>query len=305
MRVEQREPSRCIRVLCLLLGYSRQAYYKNIKAHEQIRFEHGVLLTEVAGIRKDQPRLGGRKLLCKLNAFMQDHQIRMGRDALFKLLRHEGLLIRRRRHGKPRTTCSFHRFHKYPNQIIGFNPSGPNQLWVGDITYIRLEKKFAYLSLVTDAYSRKIVGYDLCKTLSAVGCMAALNMAVKGNSSRNEGMLHHSDRGIQYCCNEYVKLLEQHHIGISMTQSGDPLENALAERVNGILKDELLQDQYGIYSQAKSMVTRAIRLYNNDRPHSSVNMLTPAMAHLKTGDLKKHWRNYNIAKKEEVVVPGR
>ena len=179
--------------------------------------------------------------------------------------------------------------------------SRPDEVWASDITYIHLAKGFAYLSLVTDAYSRKIVGYDLCKTLSATGCMAALRMAVKDNPSRSEGILHHSDRGIQYCCDDYVKLLEQHHIGISMTQSGDPLENALAERVNGILKDELLQAQYGTYSQAKLMVAKAISLYNNERPHSSVNMLTPAMAHLKTGELKKHWKNYYIAKKEQEV----
>jgi putative transposase len=305
MRVEQREPSRCTRELCSLLGYSRQAYYKNIKTYQQTALKSDVLLTEAIKIRKDQPRLGGRKLLYKLDGFMQAHQLRMGRDAWFDLLKVQGLLIGKRRRRKPRTTFSFHRFHKYPNRIIGFKPAGANQLWVSDITYIRLNEKFAYLSLITDAYSRKIVGYNLGKTLSADGCIAALQMAVKANPLRNEGILHHSDRGIQYCCNAYVKLLEKHHIGISMTQSGDPLENALAERVNGILKDELLLDKYDLYKQAKPMVASAISLYNNERPHSSVGMLTPVAAHLKTGELKQLWKNYYTTKRErEAIMDG-
>ena len=236
---------------------------------------------------------------------MQTHGISRGRDALFDLLRSQGLLVKKRRRGKPRTTFSFHRFYKYPNRIIGFIPSGPDQLWVSDITYICLSKKFAYLSLVTDAYSRKIVGYELCKTLSATGCINALQMAVKHSASGSEGLIHHSDRGIQYCCNDYVKLLEKHHIGISMTQSGDPLENALAERVNGILKDELLAASYPCYVQAQPLVGKAIELYNNVRPHSSIGMLTPARAHLMTGALKKLWKNYyKPAKAKEAGMDG-
>jgi len=305
MRVEQKENTRCTGLLCSLFGYSRQAYYKHIKAYETDRFQDAVLLTQVEIIRREQPRLGGRKLLHKLNGFMQAHSISLGRDALFDLLRSQGLLVKKRRRGKPRTTFSFHRFYKYPNRIIGFIPCGPNQLWVSDITYICLDKKFAYLSLVTDAYSRKIVGYALCKTLSATGCITALQMAVKHNASSTAGLIHHSDRGIQYCCNDYVKLLEKHHISISMTQSGDPLENALAERVNGILKGELLAESYPCYTQAQPLVGKAIELYNNVRPHSSIGMLTPAQAHLMTGELKKLWKNYyNPAKAKEVIMDG-
>jgi len=305
MRVEQEENTRCTGVLCSLFGYSRQAYYKHIKAYETGRFQQAVLLTQIEIIRREQPRLGGRKLFYKLHDFMQAHAISMGRDALFDLLRSQGLLVGKRRRGKPRTTFSFHRFYKYPNRIAGFIPTSPNQLWVSDITYICLDNKFAYLSLVTDAYSRKIVGYDLCKTLSAMGCITALQMALKQAPSGTEELIHHSDRGIQYCCNDYVKLLEKHHIGISMTQSGDPLENALAERVNGILKDELLAESYTCYTQAQPLVDKAIALYNNERPHSSIGMLTPTQAHLGTGELKKLWKNYyKPAKAKEAIMDG-
>jgi putative transposase len=305
MRIEQRETSRCTSMLCSLLGYSRQAYYTNIKAYQQTAFEGSLLLTEVARIRRDQPRLGGRKLLHKLSGFMQDHGIQIGRDAFFEFLREQGLLVNRRGRRHPKTTFSFHRFHKHPNRIIGLVVQGPNQLWVSDITYIRLSTGFAYLSLVTDAYSRKIVGFNLCERLWAKGCIAALKMAIKHNPVRADSVLHHSDRGVQYCCNDYVKLLQRSHIGISMTQSGDPRENALAERVNGILKDELLQRSYGLLELARPLVAKAISIYNNQRPHSSINMLTPAQAHLRSGTLKKHWKNYYILNKEkEAVMDG-
>jgi transposase InsO family protein len=305
MRVEQREKSRCTGQLCSLLGYSRQAYYKVIKRHEQQSLESCLIVREVENIRREQPRLGGKKLHHKLEVLRQEHEIKMGRDALFDLLRDNGLLVRKRKQRKPRTTFSFHHFRKYSNRASGFIPTAPNQLWVSDITYIRLKKKFAYLSLVTDAYSRKIVGYELSKRLSASGCISALGMAIKDNPVKSRDILHHSDRGIQYCCSDYVRLLEKHHIGISMTQSGDPLENALAERVNGILKDELLTERYDHYSQAQSAVARAARLYNTERPHSSIDMLTPEQAHGKTGELKKRWKNpYTTKKAKEVTMDG-
>jgi putative transposase len=304
MRIEQEAP-RCTRMLCSLLGYSRQAYYVNVKAYQRSIFESSVLLTEVGRIRREQPRLGGRKLLHKLSGFMQEHHIRIGRDAFFALLREQGLLVNKRRRRHPKTTFSFHRFHKHPNRITGLVPQRPNELWVSDITYIRLSTGFAYLSLVTDAYSRKIVGFDLCERLWAKGCIAALKMAIRHNPVRGDGVLHHSDRGIQYCCSDYVKLLQRSHIGISMTQSGDPRENALAERVNGILKDELLQGSYGLPETARPLVAKAISIYNNERPHSSIDMLTPSQAHLGSGTLKKHWKNYYILNKgKEAVMDG-
>lgn len=302
MRIEQREALHCTKLLCSLLGYSRQAYYKIIKAQQTSRFESAFILAEVNHIRSVQPCLGGRKLLYKLQGFMSTHEISMGRDAFFELLREADLLVKRRRRKYPKTTFSFHQFHKHPNLIVRFVATAPRQLWVSDITYIKLLDGFAYLSLITDAYSRKIVGFDLCERLSARGCIAALKMAVRDNPGEQSGLIHHSDRGIQYCCNDYVNLLDRNKIGISMTQSGDPLENAMAERVNGILKQELLQHRYDTYKQAQPLVGKAVAIYNNQRPHSSVNMLTPEQAHQLTGPLKKHWKNYNPFCKERMTV---
>jgi len=304
MRVEQREKKRCTELLCSLLGYSRQAYYKGIKRDETKSVKSRAIIEQIGLIRKDQPRTGSDKVHLLLADFKQDHGIKMGRDALLDLMREENLLVRPKRR-RAKTTFSFHRFYKYPNRIKGFMPTEPNRLWVSDITYIRIDQAFAYLSLVTDAYSRKIVGYHLGKTLEATGCEAALRIAIKDNPVRCEQILHHSDRGIQYCSNDYVKLLEESHIDISMTQSGDPLENALAERVNGILKGELLAERYDHYSQAQLAVAGAVSIYNNKRLHSSIGMLTPQQAHGKTGELRRCWKNYYLKKQsEEVVMDG-
>jgi transposase InsO family protein len=209
--------------------------------------------------------------------------------------------VRKRKRSRPQTTFSSHWLRKYSNLIIGLVPQAANQLWVSDITYIQLEEGFAYLSLITDAYSHKLVGFYLSQDLSAGGCIRALEMALKNNPVR-QGLIHHSDRGLQYCSYGYVKRLQEHSIAISMTQKGDPLENALAERVNGILKDELLETTYATFSQAQVAVATAISIYNHQRPHSSVDMLTPVEAHTKTGALKKHWKNYYAIKKGKEVL---
>jgi len=304
MRIEQREKQRCTELLCSLLGYSRQAYYKGIKADNCKEVKSRVVVEQIKLIRKDQPRIGSDKIHILLTDFKQCNGIKMGRDALLDLMREEHLLIRPKRR-RARTTFSFHRFHKYPNRIKGFTPSGPNQLWASDITYVPLNGSFAYLSLITDAYSRKIVGYNLGETLETISCEQALKMAIKDNPVRSRQILHHSDRGVQYCSAAYVKLLGENHIGISMTESGDPLENALAERVNGILKGELLAEKYEHYDQAESAVTKAVSLYNNQRLHSSIAMLTPQQAHGKTGELKRRWKNYYPKKRsEEVTMDG-
>ncbi len=289
-------------MLCLLLGYSRQAYYQQIKVQAQEALQEDLLVQEVVRIRKTQKRIGTRKLLIMMHVFMQQHTIGIGRDAFFEILRNQGLLVRKRKRSKPQTTFSNHWLRKYQNLIIGFVPNAPNQLWVSDITYIRLEKGFAYLSLITDAYSHKIIGFYLCEDLSAKGCVLALKMALKSNPSHDH-LIHHSDRGLQYCSHDYVSLLEENHIQISMTQNGDPLENAMAERVNGILKDELLEICYPTFAQAQVAIASAISTYNFQRPHSSVDMLTPVVAHTKSGELKKHWKNYYVInKREEAVV---
>ncbi len=229
---------------------------------------------------------------------MEKHQISFGRDALFSLLGDHGLLVRKRKR-KATTTFSGHRFKKYPNLIKGLIPLASNQLWVSDITYIVVAGKFGYLSLITDAYSHKIVGFHLSHTLEAKGSVSALRMALK-NCSGIAGLTHHSDRGVQYCCNDYVDELGQHNIRISMTENGDPLENAIAERVNGILKEELLKMEYRNFAEANYGVASAIDTYNSVRLHSSCDMLTPDEAHTKQGTLKKHWKNYY--KKKEVIM---
>jgi len=235
-----------------------------------------------------------------MNNFMQQHAIGMGRDAFFDLLRENGLLIRRRKR-VPKTTNSKHWLKKYPNLIEGFIPTAPNQLWVSDITYIRLHNEFAYLSLITDAYSHKIIGFYLCENLSAKGCVNALKMALKSLPEKHR-LIHHSDRGVQYCSVEYVSLLEKEHIRISMTQTGNPKENPLAERVNGILKEELLEDVFPSLTIARNQIATAISTYNFHRPHLSIDMLTPAEAHNSEGPIKKRWKNYYSHKKETEVT---
>lgn len=304
MRIEQRGKKRCTEFLCSLLGRSRQAYYKGIKAEATKSVKSRAIVEQIKLIREDQPRTGSDKVHILLADFKQCHGIKMGRDALLELMREERLLVRPKRR-RAKTTFSYHRFHKYPNCIKGFTPNEPNELWVSDITYVPVSQSFAYLSLITDAYSRKIVGYNLGKTLEAIGCEQALKMAIRDNPLRSEQMLHHSDRGIQYCSAGYVELLAESHIGISMTESGDPLENALAERVNGILKSEFLAEKYDHYDQAQSAVDKAISIYNNQRLHSSIAMLTPQQAHSKTGELKRCWKNYYPKKQpEEVTMDG-
>jgi transposase InsO family protein len=274
-----------------LSGYSRQAYYQQIKTVQREVLQSELIIQEVLRIRIQQKKVGTRKLMIMMNVFFDAHHIPMGRDSFFELLRTSGLLIRKTRRSQPQTTWSAHWLKKYPNLIRDFIPIAANQLWVSDITYITLADAFAYLSLITDAYSHKVVGFYLCETLEAKGCVEALKMAFKNNAGIQK-LTHHSDRGVQYCCSDYVSLLEKKGIKISMTENGDPLENAIAERMNGILKDELLEEVYASLGQAKQAVSVAISTYNHHRLHSSIDMLTPAEAHLKTGTLKKHWKNY-------------
>jgi transposase InsO family protein len=222
---------------------------------------------------------------------MAQHQIIIGRDAFFDLLSECNLLVRKRKRRKPITTFSDHWMRKYPNLIEGFYPTAPNQLWVSDITYIIVGNGFAYLSLITDAYSRKIVGFYLSIDLSADGCIRALEMALDNNPVLRR-LIHHSDRGSQYCCSDYVKILNDNFIKISMTQNGDPRENAIAERVNGILKDELLEKSHLNYGEAVRNVSIAISIYNHQRPHGCIDYLTPAKAHFRSGKEKKRWKNY-------------
>jgi transposase InsO family protein len=190
--------------------------------------------------------------------------------------------------------------------IKGYVPERAHQLWVSDITYIETAEGFGYLSLITDAYSRKIVGWELGENLESKHTVKALEMALKQLPKKVQNLYHHSDRGVQYCCDEYVKLLRKNHIQISMTETGDPLENAIAERINGILKDEwLFQMKLKTRNEAKNQLEQIIRIYNEERPHSSLDMITPHDAHKVELIFKKHWKNYykkNENTKDKIII---
>lgn len=246
-----------------------------------------LVLTLVKEFRDDIPMLGTRKLLYLLKPQLDQHGIKMGRDQLFNLLRFHGLLVRRRKR-MIKTTDSHHWLKKYPNLTVGLELTGSEQLWVSYLTYIRTLEGFSYLSLITDAYSRKIVGYTLYPTLEATGCLKTLEMAINNRKHSSSLILvHHSDRGIQYCSAQYVDMLQQEDIVISMTQSGSPYENALAERVNGILKNEFYPKIiYQNHIQAKRSIHRIIKAYNELIPHASVDYMTPDQAHGHDGPIK-------------------
>ncbi len=237
--------------------------------------------------RRHMPSIGTRKLW----HILQEKGIDIGRDALFELLRKNGLLVKRRKR-RIFTTQSKHWFNKYPNLIRYMIIKQANKIWVSDITYIDTQEGFAYLFLITDAYSRKIVGYHLSENLSAQGGVDALNMALGSvKSIERTQLIHHSDRGIQYCCSQYTEILKANRIKISMTEQSDPYENALAERINGILKTEWIYNDgvYNSFAEARERIDQIIHIYNTKRPHSCCGLLTPEQAHLQKGYLKKHW----------------
>lgn len=291
-----------------MFGKSRSALYDYEKRLHSDYFTDDIILQHVHDLRVKMPRIGTRKLHYLLVPILAEHGIGLGRDRLFDLLDEHKLLIRRRKR-KAITTDSRHWMHKWPNQIKELNIIRPEQLWVSDITFIRLDKQWAYLSLVTDAYSRQIMGYSFRTDMSVQGCSAALQMALLNRQYPWANLIHHSDRGSQYCSAPYVKLLHDNGIVISMTQSGDPYENALAERMNGIIKSEFnLYESRVSFQQTMAWIGQSIDAYNHHRPHSSCNMLTPAKAHLETGILKKKWKTYQgkigkAGKKEAGTAP--
>ena len=290
-----------IGVLCKYFNISRQAYYQHEWHVTEEVFAHGLILEEVRMIRQRHNRIGVRKLQVMLEAFMFENSIKLGRDGLFDLLSAHGLLIRKRKRHTVRTTQSFHWLKKYPNLILDFIPEQPCQLWVSDITYWKIYDTSYYVSLITDAYSRKIVGYHLSSTLHAEETVKALKMALsclRSGTVGFDGLIHHSDRGVQYCSSSYVSLLNSSNIRISMTQSGDPLENATAERVNGIIKDEyLLNYKCDNIGDAINYLSIAVSLYNKERPHGSIGYFTPEYVHnqynqIPKENIKKLWKNY-------------
>lgn len=291
--MRQSPSTKSLEKLCALFGVSRQAYYEAQQQDEKTSIARMIILCLVREYRHNIPMLGTRKLLLKLIPAMREHKIKLGRDKLFDLLRFHGLLIRRRRR-MVKTTDSHHWLKKYPNLIKNLAVMAPEELWVSDLTYIRTLVGFSYLSLITDAYSRKIVGHALHPTLEATGCIEALLIAIKERKRESPfSLIHHSDRGIQYCSSDYIKILDREGIAISMTQSGSPYENALAERVNGIIKNEFFPKRvYQNHKDAKKSIAVIVHTYNQERPHSSIDHLTPNEAHNRSGALKKHWKTY-------------
>lgn len=288
-------------LLCSLSGYSRQAYYKRRVVAENKPLKEELIIQQVLKHRHLQPRMGGRKLFLLTGAFRRQHDLNIGRDAFFRMLRRYELLNKKRR-SKPCTTDSNHWLKRHPNLIKEIIPTAPDQLWVSDITYLELRCKDAFVSLVTDAYSRKIVGFYVSDSLDATGPVLALKMAI-GERKELPGLIHHSDRGVQYCCDRYVNALTDHKISISMTQGGDPRDNAIAERVNGILKMELLQPVFADLQAASVAVAKAVNIYNYLRPHSSVSMLAPALVHSRPISVKRCWKNYYRKRKENPENP--
>jgi transposase InsO family protein len=265
-----------------VFGVSRQAYYQCDDSFYERETIKGLLPERVDELRRDMPRLGCVKLyeICKKDF---GEPIMMGRDAFISLLRESGRMLRIKKRRIARTTDSTHPYRKYPDLAKGYRPDAPCRLWASDITYIVLESGFCCLSLITDVYSRKIVGWEPADSLKYIhtgnALRAALRQAVKERFNV-EGMIHHSDRGVQYAYPGYTDLLASCHCRISMTQSGDPRDNAVAERVNGILKTEWLNAyDFTSLKEAKEVVTKVIGLYNGQRPHMSIGYQVPDQVH--------------------------
>ncbi len=281
--------------MCKLLGYSKQAYYKREDKTLQDDFKKSLVKTMVMDVRSKLPRLGTRKLYYLIKDDLKRENIKVGRDKLFSILREEGLLVRKRRK-YTKTTNSKHWMKKYPNLTKNLKLVKPEQLWVADITYLQTKQGHEYLHLVTDAYSKQIMGYELADNLKASSTVKALKMAMSNRKYKHQ-LIHHSDRGLQYCSYHYTELLTENSIQISMTEHYDPYENAVAERVNGILKDEFGLDQ--IFENNKTLhkqLQESINLYNNIRPHLSINMLTPNQAHKQQKVKLKKWTKKNHQK---------
>lgn len=266
---------------CRYWGISRQAYYQQLQQHERLRERADTVVELVQCVRLRQPRIGTRKLHHLLRHPLKQAQAGLGRDALFDVLRQARLLVAPRR-AYHKTTNSHHRFRRHPNLLKAgpgqVRPSGGEQVWVADITYLPTDRGFVYLSLITDAWSRKIVGHHVHDSLCTEQVSQALKAALKGRQTQ-QALVHHSDRGIQYCSNEYQEIHRRHGIACSMTDGYDCYQNALAERVNGILKMEFLLHRPVDLAQAKKMVQQSVNIYNHERPHLSLQLKTPDEVH--------------------------
>lgn len=262
----------------MVLGYSRQNYYKQLKDDGKDQRKEKILKA-VQRQRKILPRVGTRKLHYLISPELRALGIKCGRDQLFKILKDADLLIKpRKRYVK--TTMSRHWLRKHPNIVKGLRIDAPEQVWVSDITYLKTDEGNCYLTLITDAYSRRIMGYNLADNLSAEETLKALQMAIKGRMYSNSRLIHHSDRGLQFCSYDYVNAANSKGIKMSMTEVYDPYENALAERMNRTIKEEFFLDgKLKTMLQAKIVVDEAVALYNTYRPHQALKWKTPDHVH--------------------------
>ena len=264
--------------VCKLLKRSRQSYYKALESRAQIADQTETLTRLVQPIRHQMPRIGGRKLYHLIRDRLDVNRIKVGRDKFFQWLKDKDMLIQPKRR-YVNTTQSCHRFWVYENLTQQMKLTRPNQLWVSDITYLHTMEGFCYLALITDAYSRRIVGFDVSDSLELEGCLRALQKALQTATDLSE-VVHHSDRGIQYCSNRYTRILKDKGIRISMAAKGNCYENATAERVNGILKGEFnLDAKFKTKRDAIATATQSILIYNEFRPHWGLNLQTPNMCH--------------------------
>lgn len=263
---------------CQLFGYTRQAYYKRKKVRLENDQQEKQVLELVREKRLKMPRLGTRKLYFLLKDEFADRNLKIGRDRLFTLLGSHRLLIRPRK-SYTKTTDSKHWLRRHRNLVAELEITKPEQVFVSDITYIYTDEGYSYLSLVSDAYSKHIMGHCLARDLKAEGPLLALQRAIR-NRKYGHSLIHHSDRGLQYCCADYQKVLVQAGISPSMTEQYDPYQNAVAERINGILKDEFfIGDGFSSHRQAEKVIEESIAIYNNLRPHQSCRFLTPKQMH--------------------------
>lgn len=269
-----------------MFGISRQSVYQKEHHHSFRQKELELVKREVVKVRMQMPRLGTRKLYYLLEERFKEISVKLGRDAFFELLKSENMLVKPKKN-YTKTTNSKHWLRKHPNLFLGLIIKGPEEVFVSDITYIKSQERTHYLSLVTDAFSRKIMGYHLSDDMGSESVVKALRMAVK-NKKTNKPSIHHSDRGLQYCSELYQKELRENNITPSMTEGYDCYQNALAERVNGILKNEFLIYKCKNGKELNQLVSESIQIYNNKRPHLNLNMKTPNFVHQKTDEESLH-----------------
>ncbi len=287
--MKQRYPEASLGRLCADVDKSRQSYYERGWQSQSEVCSANEVVQLVHDERKQLPRLGTRKLYHLLRQEFEERALKVGRDKLFTILREKHLLLGKKRK-YVKTTMSKHWLKKYPNLIKNVTLERPEQVFVSDITYISTEAGFSYLSMVSDACSKKIMGYALSTHLGVEGSVTALQMAL-AHRRTDKPLIHHSDRGLQYCSKDYVGILNDHHVQISMTTNGDPYENAIAERINGILKEEFYcSSTFADHQEAERHITQSIKLYNTRRPHLSCYMLTPEMAHHTQSLRPKSWK---------------